>query len=735
MGDLEPERKAEKVTNEEPPFSAYSDQLTEASSTSHVPHPPSTARTQASSRSPRHRPLRPAQSRSSQNTDLPSEYSISSSMEFDMNTHSETKMESQPKLKKYEKSCARKEMYYEEDQDEDVIGLSQLSDESIEIVMTKGALMLKEMQQVCNSQFFSDGEPNVSFPSHVVLEQTNEPTDTIPSNMASTPRGNNKFEVLVLPDSSEEDENSNTTIDGTAENGEEGETWGCSLDLSGTSIREKMELEVMETNNDVEKKITVDTGKQLLEITEDEAKEYEGEISIDFSAEIDNYEGSRLQNNKNQSLVMQKIQEKTSEKEFGRNIRSNNNHKEESNDLDVNITRVFVPIAENDVVGVHKEEEMDSSDWMAASINSLIESANEAVLRGISRERILASIQDVQDKENGDTKDSDQVTSEIRNTIIENLNRSASQDFACQPVGDAAFQPSLSESFDNNSNRSTPVSARSNDELLQLLDTIDKQGKEMRTELEIVYAQEKHDEFVPDVATLKIIERLNKEVEALRDENLRMHKEVESCQEAAVKDKSTITSLENFIVKLQDVVRLLQEERKSFKNQSIVTKEKSTGTNLVKTGNKEVQTDYLQRKNCATATEKVGKHEKGTDSFDLACALRTDACTQVFIPFLEGDVTHLKANQQNLNTTLGMRSGKRATQMIDDILYQMSTIAPDNIDTNTNIGIFNLLLLRSMLIKLKLRFSSSIAQVIQLLDNSTSKERSNPRSRMSRQVA
>ena len=679
---MEPERKAEKVTNEEPPFSAYSDQFSEATSMSHVPHPPSTPRTQTSSRSPRHRPLRHTQSRSSQNTDLPSEYSISSSMEFDMNPHSETKMESQPKLKQHKKSYAGKEMDCENDQDEDVVGLSQLSDESIEIVMTKGALMLKEMQQVCNSQFFSEGEPNASFPSHVVLEQTNEPADAIPSNMASTPRGNNKFEVLVLPDSSEEDEDSNTTIDGIKENGEE-ETWEYILDLSGTSIGEKME--VMETNNDVEKKVTVDTGKQLLEITEDEAKQYEGEISIDFSAEMDNYEGSRLPNIKNQSLVMQTNQEKTSGKESGRNIPNNNNHKEESNDLDINITNVFVPIAEKDVVDVHKEEEMDLSDWMAASINSLIESANEAVLRGISKEHILASIQDVEDKENGGTKDSEQLTSEIRNTIIENLNSSASQDFACQPV-----QPLLSkvsESFDINSNRSTPVFASSNDELLQLLDTIDKQGKEMRTELDIAHAQEKHDEFAFDVATSKTIERLNKEVEDLRDENLRMQKEVESCQEAAAKDKSIITSLKNSIVRLQDVVRLSQEERKSFKNLSITTKEQSTGTNLLKTGNKGVQTDCVHRKTCATATDMVGKHEKGTGSFDLVCSPKTDVCTQVFIPFLEGDVTHLKTNQQSLNTTIGMRSGKRATQMIDDILYQMSTIASDKIDIDKNTGI------------------------------------------------
>ena len=71
-----------------------------------------------------------------------------------------------------------------------------------------------------------------------------------------------------------------------------------------------------------------------------------------------------------------------------------------------------------------EEEEIESSDWMAASINSLIESANEAVMRGISKENILASIQDVQDKENGTTKDNEQVTSAIHNCIRENLKLS-----------------------------------------------------------------------------------------------------------------------------------------------------------------------------------------------------------------------------------------------------------------------------------------------------------------------
>ena len=204
----------------------------------------------------------------------------------------------------------------------------------------------------------------------------------------------------------------------------------------------------------------------------------------------------------------------------------------------------------------------------------------------------------------------------------------------------------------------------------------------MRTELDTVYAQEKHGEFVLDAVTSKTIESLKKEVEVLRDENLRMHKEVGSCQEAAAKDKSTVTSLEKSIVKLQDELRLSQGENISFKNQSVTTKEQGTRTDLVKTGNKEAQTDCVHRNNCATATDKVGKHEKETDSFDLACSLRTDASTQVFIPFLEGDVKLFKTNQQNLNKTSNTRSGKRATQMIDDILHQMSTIAADNTNIN-----------------------------------------------------
>ena len=681
---MEPERKAEKVTNEEPLFSTFNDQLTEPTSTSHVPHPPSTPRIQALSRSPRHRPLRPAQSRSSHNTDLPSEYSISS-MEFDMNSYSETEMECGPKFKQHGKSYVRNEIDNKEEQDEDITGLSELSDESIEIVMTKGALMLKEMQQVCDLRIFSESEPNIPSSPHYVLEQTNEPANAFPSNMASTPRGNNKFEVLVLPDSSEEDDDSNSTIDGSKENGEERETEEYIFDFNRANIVEKMELEVMETSNDVKKKVTVDTGKQLLEVTEDEAKQYEGEISIDFSTEMDIYEESKLENNKNKSLVMEQNQETTSEKKLGGNIANNNNHKEESDDLDVNITNVFVPIAEHNAVEVHKEEEMESSDWMAVSINSLIESANEAVLRGISKEHILASIQDVQDKENGATKDNEQATSAIHSCIRENLKLSASHDFPCQHVEDVAFQPFVSKVSENlnincSSNRSTPVSVRSNDELLQLLDTIDKQGKEMRTELDTVYAQEKHGEFVLDAVTSKTIETLKKEVEALRDENLRMHKEVGSCREAAAKDKSTISSLESSVVKLQDDLKLSQGKKKSFK--SVTTKEQGTRTDLVKTGNKEAQTDCVHRKNCATATDKVGKHEKETDSFDLACSLRTDASTQVFIPFLEGDVKHFKTNQQNLNKTSSIRSGKRATQMIDDILYQMSTIAADNTDIN-----------------------------------------------------
>ena len=667
---MEPERKAEKVTNEEPPFSTFSDQLTEATSTSHVPRPPSTPRTQALSRSPRHRPLRPAQSRSSHNTDLPSEYSISSSMEFDMNSYSETEMERGPQFKQHGKSCVRNEIDNKEEQDEDIIGLSQLSDESIEIVMTKGALMLKEMQQVCDLQIFSESEPNIPSSPHDVLEQTGEPANAFPSNMASTPRGNNKFEVLVLPDSSEEDSDSDSTIDGSKENGEETETEEHIINLNQTNMLQKMELEVMEASNDVKKKVTVDTGKQLLEVTEDEAKQYEGEISIDFSTQMDICEESSLENNKNQSLVVEK-NKATSEKELGGNI--------------PNITDVFVPIAEHNVVEVYKEEEMESSDWMAASINSLIESANEAVLRGISKEHILASIQDVHDKENRTTKDNEQVTSAIHNCIRENLKLSASHDFPCQHVEDEAFQPLVSKvsenlNFNCSSNRSTPVSVRSNDELLQLLDTIDKQGKEMRTELDTVYAQEKHGEFVLDAVTSKTIESLKKEVEVLRDENLRMHKEVGSCQEAAVKDKSTISSLENSVVKLQDDLKLSQGKKRSFK--SVTTKEQGTRTDLIKTGNKEAQTDCVHRKNCATATDKVGKHEKGTDSFDLACSLRTDASTQVFIPLLEGDVKLFKTNQQNLNKTSNTRSGKRATQMIDDILHQMSTIAADNTNIN-----------------------------------------------------
>ena len=122
-----------------------------------------------------------------------------------MNSYSETEMERRPQFKQHGKSCVRNEIDNKEEQDEDIIGLSQLSDESIEIVMTKGALMLKEMQQVCDLQIFSESEPNIPSSPHDVLEQTGEPANAFPSNMASTPRGNNKFEVLVLPDSSEED--------------------------------------------------------------------------------------------------------------------------------------------------------------------------------------------------------------------------------------------------------------------------------------------------------------------------------------------------------------------------------------------------------------------------------------------------------------------------------------------------------------------------------------------------
>ena len=79
----------------------------------------------------------------------------------------------------------------------------------------------------------------------------------------------------------------------------------------------------MEASNDVKKKVTVDTGKQLLEVTEDEAKQYEGEISIDFSTQMDICEESSLENNKNQSLVVEK-NKATSEKELGGNIPNNN---------------------------------------------------------------------------------------------------------------------------------------------------------------------------------------------------------------------------------------------------------------------------------------------------------------------------------------------------------------------------------------------------------------------------
>ena len=650
-------------------------------------------------------------------------------MEFDTKTNCEQERQPDSIADKNIKSLVSTEMEmlkenYEEETDE----ISQMSNESIEIVMTKGALMLKEINEACTQQVFSN----------LQQQHTRECPNILPKQMASTPRGGNTFEVLVLPDS--EDEDSDTTIDGTEENGERENSYNIEeyvIEVDESSVTDNMRLKVMETSAEAENKVTVDTGAILMEVTEEEAKQYEVEISIDFtsegntndvnpvdtghvkcqiSSEQNGEENENIESEKefkednfiSQSETAEDITTKLKNKKdntSGQNAKPNTETDIEKGSIEsapgdgptlhVDMTKMFIPINEDNTVQNKTPEieaDEDPSDWMAASINSLIESANEAIMRGISKERILASIPDGQTRDSGtiDLFNDGQIDSAIHASIIENLRLSTSEDFGDNFWKEAKmsnrpnlsqsgprFQPLLSEVSDSldadcSSNRSTPISARSNDELLQLLETIDKQGKEMRQELDTAYSRDERQsqECTGDTMSLKMVERFNKEVEVLRDENNRMHREVAHSQEIATKDKHTITSLENSVQKLQDLIKLLREGKREL--------DKRNGSASVQVSHKESQADFVGCKNCPTLTDRIRQQNKRTDTLDLIHSLRVDASTQVFIPIKYDDIGHLKLDKTLQHPPPSTKSGMKATQMIDDILYQMSTIAANS---------------------------------------------------------
>ncbi len=670
---------------------------------------------------------------------------------------------------------------YTDDVDND---LSIKSNESIEIVMTKGAQMLKDMQ----TAFASSGFPQQGIPPELIAQALGN----MPPEMREVAAQGGDLEILILPDSSEEDEESN---EGKSN---EGKDKISQEDVSGEEnyvievgaadqITDDMCIRVMEMSNNAQGKVTIDTGDRLVELSEREAKLFEREVedeTVIFRNKTD--DEKRLeeegQENKGTSEVSEvetdpdvevlseeggsdvivdlgtlksqdehpPLSQELEEADQCESMKQSNDNGEGSRVHVVDMTKMFVPIAEisdSDLnqsdLGLEEDTSGDPADWMSASINSLIESANEAVKRGITKEQILANLSDIQEKDSDNPVNDAELSSAIHDTVAEKFDlfntlnsehssikdsnqsrtmsesttpeipeqidqtQTVSQTECVRPKKSPGlyqnlrqsgpkFQPvpmqkSSSLEVEDGSNRSTPISARSSDELLQLLEAIGQQGQEMKSELESAYAREAYlmqENPEENPIPSRALERLSKEVEVLRDENKRMHKEVKDCRTASERDRTIIGSLEGSVHKLQDIITILQEENhdkdtkdRHSQTDKVITVHQESQIQVAKTISQDTQTKKPRVISTGSITDQIRQRSFGTYTSDRLIAFKVDAGVQVFVPLREDEIKHLQhmrelssATPSGMATT-SSKVGKKASQMIDDILYQMSTIA------------------------------------------------------------
>ena len=675
---------------------------------------------------------------------------------------------------------------YNDDVDND---LSIKSNESIEIVMTKGAQMLKDMQ----TAFASSGFPQQGIPPELIAQALGN----MPPEMREAAAQGGDLEILILPDSSEEDEESN---EGKSNEGKGKES---QEDVSGEEnyvievgaadqITDDMCIRVMEMSNNAQGKVTIDTGDRLVELSEREAKLFErevedetvfyrnktddekrleeeglemngtsevSEVETDPDVEVVSEEGDgnevlvdvgTLKSQDQHPPLSQELEEAEQAGVIDSDMKDSNDNGEEGSRVHVvDMTKMFVPIAEisdSDLnqsdLGLEEDTSGDPADWMSASINSLIESANEAVKRGITKEQILANLSDIPEKDSDHPMNDAEVSSAIHDTVAEkfdlfntmNSEHSSIKDNQSRTMSESTtpeipeqteqtltmspsecvrpkkaadlyqnlkqsrpkFQPvpmqkSASLEVEDGSNRSTPISARSSDELLQLLEAIGQQGQEMKSELESAYAREAYfmqENSEENPVPSRALDRLSKEVEVLRDENKRMHQEVKDCRIASERDRTIIGSLEGSVHKLQDIISILQEENHDketndthSQTDKVITVHQESQIQVAKTISQNTQTKKPCVISTGISTEQIRQRSFGTYTSDRLIAFKVDAGVQVFVPLREDEIKHLQHMRELNNsapgsmTTSSSKTGKKASQMIDDILYQMSTIA------------------------------------------------------------
>ncbi len=200
------------------------------------------------------------------------------------------------------------------------------------------------------------------------------------------------------------------------------------------------------------------------------------------------------------------------------------------------------------------------------------------------------------------------------------------------------------------------LSVGSEDELLDLLEVIGKQGEKMRTELDDLQS-EGSDQSRP--LSSRASQRLTAEVEVLRAENQRLQQEVNASRESLARDRANILSLEASVRKLQNLTGL----QSSF-DQSEKPADKS-----------EISCAERHKVHQETQTEEAVHLKGAKTSAPVTNYSPESAHSTKAIGSIGRD--HIK--HETVDRGRGMTGGsKLAANMMDELLLQLSSVAVES---------------------------------------------------------
>ena len=237
----------------------------------------------------------------------------------------------------------------------------------------------------------------------------------------------------------------------------------------------------------------------------------------------------------------------------------------------------FSSMVQNEDGSIEVDIEREVHNWMAKSASKFVHYSSSGLSPNTDNIVYSTPNKASETKVTGQYDVCDaEVNSAIRAAITEQLhfpNKSSSDDSpshtgpTIRPLSETPPQQDTSSRSVGSSSSLFDVSP-ADDEVLQLLEQIGKQGQEMKKELEqtqqreICLFQEKSQEEVRLAATVTLLE---KELRALRTENKKLYRDINTGKNTNKRDQGMVQRLESAMEDLQTRIHTLQRENTDLK--------------------------------------------------------------------------------------------------------------------------------------------------------------------------